>query len=150
MEARFLKYIEKDEDTSCWIWKGARNTKGYGQFWKDIKPELSHRVAYELWVKSIADGECVRHKCDDPSCCNPDHLEIGTQQDNMDDKVSRNRQARPKGELNGRAKLTEDDVRKIRMLLATGISGMELSKQFKISPTQISSIKKNQNWSNVR
>lgn len=91
------------------------NVRGYGVLWYKGKMERSHRVSYceskGIPLKAIR-GLLVRHTCDNPRCINPDHLLIGTHQDNSTDMTTRSRQA--KGEKQGLAKLTEEDVKFIR------------------------------------
>jgi hypothetical protein len=75
----------------CWTWIGSRNRDGYGQFKLNGKLMRPHRVAYELAFGPIPPGAQILHSCDNPSCCNPNHLRTGTHQDNMDDKAERGR-----------------------------------------------------------
>ena len=76
--------------TACHQWT-AHTLKGYGRLKVDAKMEGSHRVSYEIYRGPIPDGLCVLHSCDNPSCVNPDHLWLGTNQDNIDDKVAKGR-----------------------------------------------------------
>lgn len=77
--------------SGCWEWSRFRNKAGYGYFkWKS-KLTMAHRVAYELAIGEIPDGMYVLHKCDNPPCCNPDHLWLGTKDDNNKDKKAKNR-----------------------------------------------------------
>lgn len=94
-QARFWSKVDVNIDNrECWPWRGARTGNGYGNF---SVPELrnkvpAHRVAY--WLATGAHPELglvVRHKCDNPLCVNPGHLELGTQADNMQDVVARGR-----------------------------------------------------------
>jgi hypothetical protein len=67
---------------ACWEFTGYRDPRGYGRQWNGIKPALSHRVAYELWVGPIPDGLTVDHMCFNPSCVNPTHLQLLTHAEN--------------------------------------------------------------------
>jgi DNA-binding transcriptional regulator YiaG len=157
MEQRFLSKIEKTD--TCWNWTAGLFTNGYGQFNINNYPILSHRFAYELWVNPIPDGLVVRHKCDNRKCVNPNHLETGTQQDNMDDKVKRNRQSkgekhsnafqRAKGEQHGSSKLSEDEIKEIRILLGFDISQRKLAKIYDISQPHICAINRNKFWKHI-
>lgn len=84
----------------CWIWTGSKNTGGHGQFTVCGKCITAHRVSYELYIGPIPEGMWVLHKCDNPPCQNPDHLFLGTRQDNVDDMVRKGRQSRY-SKLNG-------------------------------------------------
>lgn len=104
-----------------------------------------HRVVYKETYGEIPDGLVVRHKCDNPNCINPEHLELGTHADNVRDRVERNRSA--KGSNNGRAKLTEDDVRYIRSGEITNKS--ELARMFKVDHKTIRQILKFEIWKEI-
>lgn len=100
-----IKYPGNDKD--CWEWDGYCNDYGYGIFnWnRHIK---AHRFVFECYNGPIPDNLFVCHKCDNPPCCNPEHLFLGTEQDNKDDMVQKNRQAF--GISNGMAKLDDETV----------------------------------------
>jgi hypothetical protein len=76
---------------SCWEWQRTRNNCGYGRVTVQGKKVLVHRLAYELWVGPIPRGLVVRHRCDNPACCNPAHLEVGTRRENTQDMMRRGR-----------------------------------------------------------
>lgn len=79
----------------CWNWTAYRTPGGYGMFQVEAKKwVLSHRVAYALALGEIPPGACVCHSCDNPSCCNPAHLFLGTHADNIADRDAKGRQAR--------------------------------------------------------
>lgn len=99
---------------------------------------------YNIPLSSIA-GLVVRHKCDVPNCINPEHLELGTNDDNVADRVARNRSAT--GGTNGSAKLTATQVAEIRN--NTVMSSRDLGKKYGVSHTQIQKIQRNKNWSTV-
>lgn len=88
---RFWGNVQKSE--GCWNWTGFRRTKkdAYGGFKYEGKHWLSHRLAYHLLVGPIPEGMHLLHRCDNQSCCNPEHLFIGTNQDNVDDKMQKRR-----------------------------------------------------------
>lgn len=111
----------------------------------DGKRSLAHRLAYEQAFGEIPEGLIVRHKCDNPNCINPNHLELGTHEDNVKDRVERSRSA--KGSNNGRAKLSEEDIRYIRNNDIH--SNTELSKMFKVDPKAIRDIKNFKTWKHV-
>lgn len=110
-----------DADGGCRNWTGSVNATGYGCIRRknaagDWKLEKAHRVAYELTHGEIPYGLCVLHRCDNPRCCNPDHLFLGTRKDNNEDmaRKGRARSAGLRGERSSRAKLTDEAVRAIR------------------------------------
>ena len=76
-----------DKSSACWTWTGKRYPTGYGRFGK----HYAHRVAYELAYGPIPEGMHVCHSCDNPPCCNPAHLWIGTPKDNMQDRERKGR-----------------------------------------------------------
>lgn len=128
---QFLKRVNKRGPVhpvcgQCWTWTGCISPGGYGKF---RGGEVAHRFSYRSHFGDIPAGLLVMHKCDNPSCVNPDHLFVGTPDDNMQDKVAKNRQSHvgssknpPKGTRNTKAKLTDDQVRGIRRLSAEGYS----------------------------
>jgi hypothetical protein len=80
-----------DRSGRCWVWTGGRQGRGYGQLTVHYRRLLLHRVVYEWAFGEIPAGLVVRHTCDNPPCCNPAHLVIGTQHDNVRDMVERGR-----------------------------------------------------------
>ncbi|MDQ6598076.1 HNH endonuclease [Bacillus salipaludis] len=88
---RFNEKWTEDEN-GCHVWKGYKSKVGYGQFKMNKKVYRSHRASFELKKRPLEPGEVVRHKCDNPSCVNVNHLELGTVQDNNMDKLERFRQ----------------------------------------------------------
>jgi hypothetical protein len=116
---------------SCWPWRGARNPSGYGVVRKrnPRRQEYAHREAYFLTHMSLPGGAHVLHRCDNPTCCNPAHLRIGTAGDNMCEKVARGRASR--GENHGSSKLSEQQVEEIRCRYAAGdVTQKELAQEF--------------------
>lgn len=128
----------------CWIYKGVINHAGYGVLMtsRQVSQDLVHRLVYESVHGPIPDGICVLHKCDNPSCCRPDHLFLGTHRDNMQDMARKGRSAK--------AKLTETQVRTIRDRYANGdVSLDQLGKEFGVHLSTISLAVRRVNWKHV-
>lgn len=78
-------------EAGCHIYAGNHRKKGYGVIHSTHRKYATHRVAWIIANGAIPDGMCVMHKCDTPSCCNPEHLRLGSNQDNIDDAVAKGR-----------------------------------------------------------
>lgn len=135
--------------------EGWPNHDGYGVIWRDGKSVMAHRAAYcahhGIPLAAI-NGIVIRHKCDNRACVNPEHLEPGTQADNVRDMIERDRKVVLKGEGHGMSKLTEDDVRKIRSEYIRGskTSGCPaLAKKYGVTHAMIRFIVKRINWKHV-
>jgi hypothetical protein len=149
MEERFWSKVDKKADDECWNWKGSLN-EGYGQFKLNGKPNRAHRISFELHNKTIIpDDLIVRHKCDNPSCVNPHHLELGTQQDNVRDRVERGRSNTCYGEKCGAHKLTTEQVNEIKERLQMYEYGLyaKLAQEYNVSAKTISLIHNKKTWS---
>lgn len=134
-------------DGPCWEWRGNRECGGYGRFSMNGKKVKTHRAAYETWVGPIHEGMVVRHMCDNPPCINPEHLELGTQKDNMRDRDERGRHTPVRGEKHGCAKLTWDNVNEIRSLWSTGnYTRKQLAEDFGVALTTIDKVVRNKTW----
>ena len=147
IEERFDAKWEPVTESGCWVWTASLHRVGYGQIRHDERILRAHRVSYELHIGPIPAGMHVLHKCDNRSCVNPDHLFLGTNDDNVADMVTKGRQS--KGEKNGKARLTEDNVREIRRRLAAGEKNKDLSVEFGVSTASISKIAKRKTWGHV-
>jgi len=154
---RFWDKVKIGKLEECWPWTASVFSKtGYGAFGigtcrKDAKTTTAHRVSYELVKGSIPKGFFVLHHCDNRRCVNPHHLFVGTQKDNIQDmlKKGRNRYVAHKGEQNGSAKLSELDVRNIRMALQRGYSLNNIAKIVGTSKRTILRIKQGVSWKHV-
>src|SRR5262249_50208468 len=113
---RFDAYVSFGED--CWEWTSYRDPNGYGRLSIDNYPHLAHRLAWEFNRGPIPGGMHVLHRCDNPSCVKPEHLFLGSHDDNMADKMrkKRHRFGVSRGSKHGCSKLTEDQVRRIRLM----------------------------------
>jgi len=136
-----------DEETGCWNWQGAQSN-GYGRRRKDGKVQSVHRVVWEENNGPIPEGLQVLHHCDNPPCCNPEHLFLGTQADNVADMISKNRDAR--GERRGNSKLTEADVRAMRRAYARGnVTGVALAEKYGVGKAVVSTVVRMDSWRHV-
>ena len=140
--------------SDCINWSKSLAHDGYGLTKRNNKTYRAHRLAYcEFNNLNYSDikGKVVRHKCDNPSCVNPLHLELGSHQDNMDDRAVRNRTA--KGEANGRAKLSEVDIKTIRNRYIRGSKEhglLAIAKDFGVTKPTVSYIINRHNWQSVQ
>lgn len=145
--ARFNEKFDKGDGDACWKWKASLDSYGYGQFWIDGRNRKAHQAALELHEKiHLPRGTFVLHACDNPPCVNPNHLRIGGNSENMQDKVDRGRQAR--GERNAAAKLTQVEVNEIRSQLNSSTPPLQrdLAKKYGVSVAAIGHIKTGFTW----
>lgn len=149
---RFWKSVEK-MPSGCWHWtKSVRSEKmPYGKLmfvWNGARIQLAHRAAWLLTHGELPTDKHVLHKCDNPRCVNPDHLFLGTQKDNVQDAVSKNRMKGQPGEKNCKAKLTAKQVKEIRALAKKG-NANSLAKKFSVTSTTIHDIVSRKHWNHV-
>ena len=135
-KARF--WIKVKQTKMCWEWTGTLNKHGYGVF-NHKKETLAHRISYQIIFGDVFQDQ-ILHKCDNPKCVNPDHLFLGTHQDNMTDRNNKGRTNRPKGEKNASAKLSEQQVKEIKN---DPRASRRLGEIYGVSKTQILRIKNN-------
>ena len=136
---RFWDKVAVGKPDKCWEWQASVGSHGYGKFTQGRQWEMtSHRLAYTLEHGEIPRGQVVRHKCDNKRCCNPAHLELGSQGDNIRDMFKRR-----KGKWK---KLDFQQAQEIRRRVTAGERGMDLADEFGISRPMVSSIKNRQTW----
>lgn len=150
---RFWSKVHKG--AGCWEWTGSKNSKGYGRFHVDGKLRRAHRVAVFLTAGAWPPEELqVCHHCDNPGCVRPDHLFIGTNRDNVIDKVRKGRHPYlpirnshlAKGERHGNAKLTEAIVRTIR---GSSEGNSPLASRYGVTRNLISMVRNRRCWRHV-
>lgn len=151
LKERLAAYSAVNEANGCIEWQRHINAQGYGMVWMDGKSERSHRAAWISAHGAIPDELHVLHKCDNRKCINLNHLFLGTNSDNVADKVSKNRQGRPtnKGEQMGLAKLTDAKVRLIRMM-PRDIPNRRWAVEFGVSIMAISMARNRKTWTHVQ
>lgn len=149
---RFWEKVERKGPDECWPWTGARVPDGYGRFTVRVgKVVTASRYAYELTHGEIGSPEImVRHRCDNPPCCNPAHLVRGVALQNEGDKISRGRNQKAVGEAASKAKLTAADVRLIRLATSRKLRNQsELARQFGVTSGSVNLIVRRQTWRHV-
>lgn len=133
-----LKAYSRVTPSGCWEWQKGKTPNGYGHISIGRQRQAyAHRVSYFVFNGPISEGMLVRHKCDNPSCVNPEHLEIGTQVDNMQDCKKRGRMSMPpvaRGVANHKTKLTEEQV---AYIVNSDKSNRELAEMFGVSQAAI-------------
>ena len=152
--AKFWSRVNVGKPEECWNWKTCVDRNGYGMFktgnWQKGMWHYyyAHRVAFFLATGRQPWELQVCHSCDNPRCCNPDHLFLGTNWDNARDCVKKGRV--PLGEARSGAKLTAEKVREIRSALLDGCSRRELAQKFNMSWNAIRDISIGRSWRHVR
>ena len=155
----FWSKVAKGDPSQCWEWTGRIETTGYAYISWQGRPRRAHRLAYELTNGRIPDGLVVMHRCDNKRCCNPAHLQLGTQADNIADKVSKHRQATGdahgstthpesvcRGENHGMSKMSEAVVISMLDMRKSGLSTKQISIRLGVSKNCIMSVVMGRTW----
>jgi len=140
---RFWSKVDVRGNDECWNWTAVLNSDGYGHVKISGHHHGAHRVSWELAHGKIPKRMCVCHRCDNPSCVNPNHLFLATHAENMRDMAEKGRAGSnggSPGEKNWSSVLTESDVREIRRMLNDGIKQREIGEKFGVSRSTISAI----------
>jgi len=165
-ERRFWSFVkkpdksERGEDDDCWIWTGSEKAHeyGYGKLAVSGKSQqdYAHRISWWLHYGKIPDGLCVLHHCDNPRCVRPDHLFLGTIEDNMVDAASKKRtgfQLYPekieRGEQRYCAKLTADLVVEIRKRHIEGVSNNQMAREYGVNCGTVSNVVNRKRWKHI-
>jgi hypothetical protein len=156
---RFWSKVQKTE--TCWLWTASKRHKGYGAFCYErngIKVQgRAHRFSWELHFGEIPEGLFVLHRCDNPACVRPDHLFLGTNQDNVDDMMAKGRHVAGgarigtdykyrRGTEHHNAKLKPSDIQRIRQRRAAGDSYGKISREEQLSIGHVFRIVNKQAW----
>lgn len=155
-EESFWAKVRKTD--TCWLWTGARSKggTGYGQFMVGGRHLIAHRFSFELHTGPIPPGMLVCHTCDTPPCCNPAHLFLGSNRDNLLDASRKGRlpaqrdRARVRGERNGFSVLSDEQVAWIRRVARSGTAkATEVARQLGVSATTARQAASGVRWSHV-
>ena len=142
--AKVVKGVAPDD---CWGWSGAkRKSDGYGAMKIDNKTRRSHVVSYEIHHGPVPAGMLVCHRCDNPQCCNPRHLFLGSHKQNTQDMLVKGRHRTALGVASPFAKLSDDAVREIR---GSTESSRWLGRKFEVSKTVVLRVKNRRGWKHV-
>lgn len=153
VEERFWSKVAVGKPNQCWEWRRSRKADGYGQF--RVKPggspQRASRVAWELAFGPIPNGLWVLHRCDNPPCCNPGHLFLGTPADNHADMTAKGRAAHPRpGDratfIENVRRLTDDEITLARRLHEQGESCRSIARHLRVAHTTISRLINGTHW----
>lgn len=156
---RFWSKVAIGAPDVCWPWTRTHNGRGYGTVGLGRREEgrdYAHRIAWTLTNGPVPSGMDICHCCDNPPCCNPSHLFLGTRAENHSDMMQKGRGSAPPrliGERNGRAKLTPEQVRWLREVCTPGSrdanSASALARQLGVSyPTVLKAVR-SQAWTEL-
>lgn len=149
VKSRLLASVKR-MPSGCWEWQNRREKNGYGRTSYRRRKIGSHVLSYRLHRGDVAPGLFVCHTCDNRPCCNPDHLFLGTHQDNVADMVAKGRQFHPIGERHTQSRLTTSAVIVIRDLcISSSLTQNEIAGLFGVSRTAISAIATGKNWKHL-
>jgi len=141
-----MKRIKINDMNSCWVWAGCTVGNGYGRFHLGGARQSAHRVMWTMFNKTIPKGKFILHRCDNPSCVNPNHLFLGDALANIRDMQKKVRKNRPKGSKHWRAGLTEQQAIEI---FKSQLSNVLLAKKYRVGVGVISGIKTKRKWKHI-
>jgi hypothetical protein len=147
LQERLDRYTDKSAGADgCWPWNGALTSHGYGELHWQGHTRAAHRLSFETAHGPIPDGAHILYRCDNPRCVNPAHLVAGSHLDNMRDMIAKGRAVHPRGERNGKTRLTAEMALAIRQ--ATG-SYREIGARFGVSERAVRGIKRGRVWKHL-
>lgn len=144
---RFRDFIRMEEN-GCHIWRGSTNQWGYGRFRFEGKTHSSHRLAYYFHTGVDPYPMLVLHKCDNPKCVNPEHLFLGTDYTNSQDRQSKGRTARPEGEKHWKSSI--DDAQAIEIRKRVVALRDSISAEFSMSKQAAMDIIRGKRWKHIK
>ena len=139
------EYLEQryeiNTTTGCWVWNKSKDKDGYGQCQdavvaKQLNVTRAHQLSWKNYYGNYSIGLCVLHKCDNPSCVNPEHLFLGTKADNVKDMINKGRYKHP-STVNALGKLTKEQRHRIKALKNSGRTSLDVAKEFGVSFSRI-------------
>ncbi len=148
-EERFRRQMKFASADECWIWAAGLDADGYGRFTGTIHGQQHHRAPRFAWALAngpIPAAMLVCHRCDNPRCVNPAHLFLGSESDNMRDKISKGRHNMPRGEEHFRARITEEEA---KLILADPRPYAQIAADYGIEASTVSSVKNRQSWAHL-
>jgi hypothetical protein len=149
-EERFKEFIGETNERGCIVWSGYKSHDGYGRFYMGNNITVAaHRFSYEINCGPIPDNLQVLHKCDNPPCVNPEHLFLGTPNDNAKDRAKKGRQQRHHGESNPNSKVSVEDVKEIRKMHKQGYTSKQIAELFPIASSSIRRIYSRKDWKHI-
>lgn len=148
---RLWSKIDRRGNDECWLWTGCRTKKGYGMILAEHERKYipAHRGVWAEIHGAIKGGVEICHKCDNPPCCNPEHLFSGTHQENMADCATKKRFNPARGELQHAAKLTEELIGKIIQDRLLGASYKKLSAKYGVAESSIHKAVTGKSWKHL-
>lgn len=149
-ELGFISRVHIGNIDDCWEWKGRIKSDGYGDVSIKQKVWYVHRLIWTIWYGAVPTGLYICHKCDNRKCINPNHLFLGTPSDNSQDAIAKGKYYAKRGDDNGMAKLSTDDVLEIIDLLYYGNKSSDIAKEFSVSRCTIHDIKMYRTWKHIK
>lgn len=147
---KFWSNVDKRSSDECWEWASGTLQNGYGKLSHEGQSKLAHRFSWEMVNGPIPARLCVLHRCDNRICVNPRHLFLGTHADNTADMMAKGRENfSHRGESNGRAKLSEDEVLSIRRQHREGRKLREIAEDFHTPLVTIQHITNRYSWKHL-
>jgi len=147
-EDHFLSQIKKNENTECWEWTGFLKG-GYGYIRVNRKDFAVHRLMFERYKRPIPKNVNVCHSCDNTKCCNPEHLWLGTQQENIKDMINKKRDKKAFGTKHHRCKINEEIARQIKIKFKEGLNMREIHRTLNISYRIVQHICTGNTWRHI-
>lgn len=146
LDILFWSKVDRSDLHGCHPWTAFLDKKGYGRFTHNRKTYSAARLAYQLHYGVDPGDKHVCHTCDYPRCCNPAHLWLGTNRENIDDRVAKGRSADSSGEKSGNAKMTYATVAEMRRLRSEGWPQKDLAERYGIARSRVSEICAGKVW----